>query len=246
MDKDSLNRLEQQATIRHDEGFNQRLLAYRARTITELCKGPKILEVGCGDGLITYELAKRFSQIVAIDGSAVRINRVKERIKKLHRNVVFEVTLLEDFEPNCHFDTIVMTQILEHVKDPILALNRAKTWLKRNGFIIVNVPNAASLHRRVGKAMGLISELHELTEQDFSVGHERYYDLDILKEHITKSGLAIESTGGILLKPLSNAQMEQLSVAATDAFDKVGKELPPEYCAEIWARCTSPKGEAQC
>ena len=90
--------------------------------------------------------------------------------------------------------------------------------------------------------MGLIPDVHELTEQDYYVGHKRYYDLEMLKQHIIESGLAIESMGGILLKPLANAQMEQMSIDITDAFYQLGKKLPPDYCAEIWARCVLPRG----
>lgn len=227
--------------IKHDEGFNKKLVAYRAETIVKLSKGPKILELGCGDGLVTRELIKHFNEIVAVDGSKIRIERAKKQINSIKYKkgkIMFFVSFFENFKPNTFFDTIVMSGILEHVNDPILILKSYKKWLKKDGYILVVVPNAESLHRRVGKIMGLISDVHELTEQDILVGHKRYYDINLLKNDITKSGLQIESNGGILLKPFSNLQMEKLDSKITDAFFEVGKELPPEYCAEIYVRCT--------
>lgn len=233
--------LDREARIKHDEGFNARLVSYRRRTILSLCKGAEILELGCGDGLITEGLAQHFDEVVAVDGSATRIARTRRRVGQYAARVTFVVSLLEDFEPNGRFDTIIISEILEHLTDPIAALSRAKGWLKEAGLVIVVVPNASSLHRRVGETMGLLSNLRELKEQDYRVGHKRYYDVQMLKEHIARSGLVMESMGGILLKPLSNEQMATLSSEVTDALYEVGKELPAEYCAEIWVRCVVPK-----
>jgi 2-polyprenyl-3-methyl-5-hydroxy-6-metoxy-1,4-benzoquinol methylase len=239
------NSLEKQAVIEHEEGFNKRLVSYRAKTIIELCKGQKVLELGCGDGAITEELVKHFSEVVAVDGSKTRIERARKRlasIKDKEGRVAFHISLFEDLKLEDSFDTIICAAILEHVDDPIQILVKAKSWLKEDGHIIIVVPNARSLHRRIGKTMGLISDVHELSERDFAVGHKRYYDVDMLSEDIVKSGLEIESIGGILLKPLSNAQMEQLSAEITNAFYQLGRELPPDYCAEIWARCALQRG----
>lgn len=238
--------LEKQASIKHQEGFNERLISYRAKTIVELCKGPKVLELGCGDGLVTQELVKYFDEIVAVDGSGTRADRARKRVESIKDKkgkIAFHISLFEDFELKNSFDTIVAAGILEHVDDPIQILRKAKGWLKEEGSIIIVVPNARSLHRRIGKIMGLISDVHELTEQDFVVGHKRCYDTDMLRNDIVKSGLEIESMGGILVKPLSNTQMEELNPEITDAFYEVSKELPANFCAEIWARCTLPKEE---
>lgn len=133
-----------------------------------------------------------------------------------------------------------MSGILEHVEDPISVLKKYKKFVNENGYIVIVVPNAESIHRRVGKIMGIISDLHELTKQDIEVGHKRYYDLKMLRKDIIKSGLKIESVGGIFFKPLSNKQMEMFNSKIIDAFYELGKQLPPEYCAEIWVRCTLP------
>ena len=236
--------LEKQASIKHEEGFNERLISYRAKTIVGLCKGPKVLELGCGDGLVTKELVKYFDDVVAVDGSNTRVDRARRgvgSIKDKTGRIEFHLSLFEIFEPKDSFDTIVAAEILEHVDDPIQILRKAKGWLKEEGGVIIVVPNAESLHRRIGKIMGLISDVHELTEQDFAVGHKRYYNVGTLRNDIVKSGLEIESIGGILLKPLSNTQMKELNPEITDAFFEVSKEFPADYCAEIWVRCIPPK-----
>ena len=62
----------------------------------------------------------------------------------------------------------------------------------KKGSIVVIVPNANSLHRRMGLAMGAISHLKELQEHDHRFGHRRYYDLPALREHVEAAGLQVE------------------------------------------------------
>lgn len=232
-------KLDKMSVIKHNEGFNEKLVCYRAQKIMELCKGPKILELGCGDGFITRELVRYFHEIIAVDGSEVRIKRAQELIKtiKTKNKVSFNVCLFEDFASLTFYDSVLLSGILEHVEDPLMILKKAKQWIKGNGVIIVVVPNAKSLHRRIGKLMGLIPNVHQLETLDKTVGHKRYYDFDLLKQDIKKAGLKIDRIGGIFLKPFSNKQMESLSPEITDALYKISDELP-EYCAEIYVRCT--------
>lgn len=248
MNSSSTKGLDEIARIaRFDQGgFNKTLAAYRTKIISELSKGPKILELGCGDGLITPELAKHFDDITAVDGSQTRIERAKERLESVKDKgkVTFILSLFENFKPDAHFDTIVLSAVLEHVDDPITLLKDCRKWLEKDGYVIIVVPNAESIHRRLGKIMGIISDLHELADQDALVGHKRYYDTKLLKEDVTKSGLQIESIHGILLKPLPNSQMEKMDPGVIDAFYELGRELPSEHCAEICMRCILPRDSA--
>jgi 2-polyprenyl-3-methyl-5-hydroxy-6-metoxy-1,4-benzoquinol methylase len=231
-EKSGLNEIAK--TFKQDEGFNKVLSErYSLKKILELCKGGSILELGCGEGLITHRLVDHFEKIVAVDGSDVCIEKAKRKIDKTKmEKVTFIVSLFEEFETDEKFDNIVLSHVLEHVVDPVYILKKAKNWIKKGGSIIIIVPNASSLHRRIGMNMGLIKSLDELGEHDRIAGHRRYYNIKKLKEDVFKAGLKIDDVSGILLKPLPNNQMMNLSLEVTDAFFEIGKELP-EYCAEI-------------
>ncbi|MFH0713767.1 MAG: class I SAM-dependent methyltransferase [Candidatus Micrarchaeota archaeon] len=237
--KDELEKL---ASVHYDkESLYPDLMRYGSQAIIELSKGPKILEVGCGDGLMTKELAKHFNEIVAIDGSETRLERTKkivdaEHIKNL--TIKFHCTLFEDFTINDKFDTVIATHVLEHVDDPARILEKIKEWLAPKGIVIISVPNATSIHRQIGKKLGLIKDLHELGANDFALGHQRYYDLATLKNEIEQSGLKIERTRGIFVKPFHNAQMEKLDPQMIKAFYDISKDMPPEICAEVCVACT--------
>jgi hypothetical protein len=98
---------------------------------------------------------------------------------------------------------------------------------------IVTVPNADSIHRHVGVAMGMLGEVTDLNEADHRIGHRRVYTRATLVADVTASGLEVEHAGGVFLKPLSNGQIEeQWSEELVLAFYEVGKRFP-EMCAEL-------------
>lgn len=215
-------------------GFNGRLEKYRILTIKENLKDGEILDVGCADGLMAKELSRYYNHITAIDGSEELINRAKQFNLK---NVDFMYTLFEEFNPTIRFDSVILSDILEHVNDPISLLNMAKKWVKDNGVIVILCPNANSIHRNIGVLAGMLKDIHKLNKSDIRVGHRRVYDIESLSKDIKLSKLKIIKFGGMFLKPLSNDQMNELDDKVIDAFYLMGKKLNPELLSEIYVQC---------
>lgn len=211
--------------------FDRYYIEYEAKLIAEYDKGPKVLEMGCASGVMTQFLVDIYPDVSVVDASIQYFERIRSRfgtrVRAFH-------SLFEEFEPNENYNTIILARALEHVKDPVVILRHASAWLVPGGKIHVIVPNAESLHRRVGKSMGIISELTDLTAQDKVVGHRRVYTAESLRKTVEQSGLSIVHEKGIYLKPFPNAQMEGWSRELINAFFELGKELP-NYCAEIYA-----------
>lgn len=212
-------------------GFEVTLGNLIIRKTFELARGPKVLDVACGDGSLTRLMAAHYPVVVGVDGS-------KEKIKLARTNTPearFYVSMFEDFNIDERFDSIVMINVLEHVEDPVLFLRKARTLLKRKGEIISFVPNALSLNRRVGKIMGIIKDCYELSTNDLAVGHRRFYDRDKLVKDLLEAGFKPKDVGGVLLKPLSNRQMESWDIEVIEALYVIGEELP-DYCGLVYAR----------
>jgi 2-polyprenyl-3-methyl-5-hydroxy-6-metoxy-1,4-benzoquinol methylase len=207
---------------------------YHERVLLQRVQGPRILEMGCGEGAITKMLGRNFPEVVSVDGSRILIEKASKHVNM--PNVVFSLSLFEEFVPDGKFSSILMICILEHVDDPVLILKRAKEWLEPEGKIYIIVPNALSLNRQVGKAMGMLKELNELHERDILVGHRRVYDPKRLLADIKMAGLKEVFINGILLKPLSDAQMQTWDKKLIEAFYEVGKNYP-SICTEIYAEC---------
>jgi 2-polyprenyl-3-methyl-5-hydroxy-6-metoxy-1,4-benzoquinol methylase len=141
--------------------------------------------------------------------------------------------LAEDFHSATRFDTVVLSHVLEHVDDPEGLLRTAATHLGPGGRVIGVVPNAGSLHRRIGVRMGALTDIHDLTESDLAIGHRRVYDVETFRSAFESAGLTVEHLEGHFCKPLANSQLDALPDATQSALVDVGADLPPELCSEI-------------
>lgn len=216
------------------EGFEGQLLKYRTRVLMSLANGENVLELGCADGYMTRFLVKKFKKVTAIDSSQRYLNFIKRL--NLGNNLILIKSLFEKFQPKEQYDLIIASHVLEHVIDPVLLLKKIHSWLVHNGYILIAVPNAGSLHRRIGQSMGILKKFNDLSETDIKVGHRRVYTKDLLLKHIEESGLKIDMVTGIFLKPLSNSQMESWDQKVIDALFEVGKSFP-DLCAQLCVRC---------
>ena len=62
--------------------------------------GKRVLEIGCGDGRLTWRYADRAAHVIAIDPDAEDIDTAREDLPPaLRERVTFEVSRLEDFKP---------------------------------------------------------------------------------------------------------------------------------------------------
>ena len=104
---------------------------------------------------------------------------------------------------------------------------------------VVGVPNAKSFHRIVAVKTGLLESIYSLNERDLQLGHERVYDMDLLKTHLTEAGFKIGNETGAFLKFLDNGQIEKwFSQEMIQAFYELGNDFP-ELCAEILVIATN-------
>ena len=117
----------------------------------------KVLEIGCGTGLFTEQLALTEHQIVAIDISSTLLNLAKKRINR--SNVVFEK---EDAHKtsfgNDSFDFIVGSSALHHL-DSGAALKEFFRILKPGGKIMFTEPNMLNPQIAVQKNIPFIKKL---------------------------------------------------------------------------------------
>lgn len=94
----------------------------------------RILDVGCGDGLMFDELA----QFGDVEGVEVDATIVSE--KNRWRDQIFICPFDSSFQPGRKYDTILMLDVLEHLPDPRGALQHALSLLTTNGSLLITVP----------------------------------------------------------------------------------------------------------
>jgi len=218
-----------------DWGFYTKIVWYSYVTIKPFFHGDKCLEMGPADGEMTKFLKDDFKKLVVVDAA----EKYVKSAEKLSKNIEGHVALFEEFDPTQKFDIIIMSHVLEHVTDPVAILKRARTWLAPGGRIIAVVPNAGSLHRRLGVRLGMLEKTTQLNEQDIEIGHRRVYTREVLDGDIKTAGLATIAKGGVLLKLLSNAQMLTFeNDKLIDGMFELGRDFP-QLCSELYSVCIS-------
>jgi 2-polyprenyl-3-methyl-5-hydroxy-6-metoxy-1,4-benzoquinol methylase len=217
--------------------LHSRLIGYRYQTLKPFFRGISALELGIADGQMTARLLEHFARVTGLEGSAKFIAEVEAQLAARERLHLIH-TLFEEFQTAERFDTVLVMHVLEHVEDPVGLLRLAATWLAPDGVLLINVPNARSLHRLAATKMGLLEQPHSFNETDRSLGHRRVYYPEQLAADIAAGGLRLERMGGIFLKPLANKQIESdWTPEMIDAFYALGDEFP-DIAAEIYAVCT--------
>lgn len=112
----------------------------RYNVTVSLTKGPRVLDIGCGEGLLGHLLADK-KGIETITGVDACEEMVFVAMSHVGAFVELYATEAEDmpFERN-KFDTVVLGQVLEHVIDVDKVVNESLRVLKPGGRLIVNVP----------------------------------------------------------------------------------------------------------
>jgi 2-polyprenyl-3-methyl-5-hydroxy-6-metoxy-1,4-benzoquinol methylase len=164
-----------------------------------------LLDIACGDGLMTESFAKHFKRVVGVDASGKHLAMAQERIPQAE----FHDCLIEELNISERFDSIFMLDLLEHVVDPISVLNKVASFLAEDGMLIIHVPNAYAINRRLAVLMGTLESCEELSPFDLQIaGHRRSYSMKTLRNDIEQAGLKISHTGGVFYKILSTPQMD--------------------------------------
>ena len=188
--------------------YNSMLGYYQIQSCLEYTHGRKsILDLPCGDGTLTALLCEKFDRVVGVDASSKHLIVAKENVSKAE----FYESLIEDFSPTESFDNVIMLNILEHVLDPVSVLKKAASFLNDNGVLIVHVPNANAINRRIAVAMGTLESCEELSPFDINIaGHRRSYTLETLTKEFEAANMNIMKTGGVFYKMLSTPQIDWL------------------------------------
>jgi 2-polyprenyl-3-methyl-5-hydroxy-6-metoxy-1,4-benzoquinol methylase len=99
-----------------------------------------ILDVGCGNGIISMKLGELGYQVQGIDISEKAISKAKQI--NLLENVKFDVVSAEELTASGKtYDAIICSEVLEHLSEPAVLLKTLFNILKNNGKLIVTVPN---------------------------------------------------------------------------------------------------------
>jgi len=103
-------------------------------------EGKRILDVGCGDGALTYLISKNGGFVTGVDLSEKAINFAKEKTKQCD-NLKFMTASVYDlpFESKS-FDYVISSDVIEHLRVPEKMLAEIKRVYNGKGKVIITTP----------------------------------------------------------------------------------------------------------
>jgi len=106
--------------------------------------GQTVLELGCGTGGNLIVMARRGCLATGVELSHGMIEAGQKFIHKwfgpLQRCITFHHGWIEDFDSPERYDYVLLTEVLEHVQDPVPILKVAKKYLKPGGEVYITAP----------------------------------------------------------------------------------------------------------
>lgn len=141
-------------------------------------KDKKVLDIGCGDGVLSYLLALKGASTTGIDTSEEAVRFAKEKCKD-SKNMDFLVASAYKipFEDKS-FDYIVSSDVIEHLKYPEKMVSEIKRVWNKKGKIIITSPI-----RITEKPLDRM-HCQEFFEEELKKLFKKYFeDIKIIKSH---------------------------------------------------------------
>ncbi len=99
-----------------------------------------LLEIGCASGAFMHGMASQGWRVQGIEFSAEAAGAASALGYQVHAGALETAP-----NPDEPFDLVVGWMVLEHLHDPLLGLKKLRQWAKADAYLVLSVPNAASL-----------------------------------------------------------------------------------------------------
>src|SRR3954447_17550376 len=119
--------------------FQRHLVVYR--WIAGHVAGLDVVDMACGEGYGSDELARSAASVVGVDANPDAHEHARLRYRR--SNLRYERDLVESFAEPC--DAVVFLQTIEHVEDPGAILEHFKSMTGKGGVAFVSTPNLLTL-----------------------------------------------------------------------------------------------------
>jgi 2-polyprenyl-6-hydroxyphenyl methylase/3-demethylubiquinone-9 3-methyltransferase len=165
-------------------------------------KGKKILDVGCGGGILSESLANEGADVTGIDQGDRVIKIAKLHAKESGIKVKYKHINIEDFYKNTdeRFDVITCLEMLEHVPDPNSIINTCSKLLMPGGkiyFSTINKNLKAFLFAIIG-AEYILNLLPKGTHE-----YKKFIKPSQLQAWVNSNGLSFDSIIGMTYNPIT-------------------------------------------
>jgi 2-polyprenyl-6-hydroxyphenyl methylase/3-demethylubiquinone-9 3-methyltransferase len=191
-----------------------------ARSINCL-SGLRMLDIGCGAGLLCEPFTRLGAQVIGVDPSVTNIAAAKLHADKSQLSIDYRNTTIEQMDPRERFDIVLAMEVIEHVTDVGAFLTRCAAMLKPGGLMVVATLNRnwKSFALAIVGAEYVMRWLPRGTHQ-----YEKFVTPAELAQHLRGLKLGITEQAGIVYNPIadrwsisSDMDVNYMVVAETEA-----------------------------
>ena len=164
--------------------------------------GKKLLDVGCGGGILAEALAQKGAEVTAIDMAELSLKVARMHLAESGLQIDYLQTTVEEFadERGAEFDIVTCLEMLEHVPDPASVVSAASRLLKPGGRLLLSTlnRNPKSFALAIVGAEYLLGLLPKGTHE-----YRRFIKPSELAAAVRASGLQLRDISGMSYNPLS-------------------------------------------
>ena len=164
-------------------------------------KGLRLLDIGCGGGLLAEPMARLGADVVGADAAARNIPVARVHAEQSGLAIDYRHTTAEDLaEAGERFDVVLNMEVVEHVADPQAYLTACQLLLKPGGMMICSTlnRNAKSFAMAIVGAEWVMRWLPKGTHD-----WKKFITPDELYDLIRKAGLSPVDRKGMIFNPVT-------------------------------------------
>jgi 2-polyprenyl-6-hydroxyphenyl methylase/3-demethylubiquinone-9 3-methyltransferase len=161
----------------------------------------RILDIGCGAGLLCEPFARLGAQVIGIDPSETNIAAAKLHAERSHLSIDYRCTTVEEMDARERFDIVLAMEVVEHVTDVGAFLDRCAAIMKPNGMMVVSTLNRTwkSFALAIVGAEYVLRWLPRGTHQ-----WDKFVTPEELTQHLARNRLQIVEQAGVVYSPFAD------------------------------------------
>ncbi|SFD09561.1 bifunctional 2-polyprenyl-6-hydroxyphenol methylase/3-demethylubiquinol 3-O-methyltransferase UbiG [Pseudoalteromonas denitrificans] len=193
--------------------------------INNKCNGifdKKILDVGCGGGILSESMAKLGAQVTGLDMGAEPLNVAKLHSLESGIKLDYIQSTAEEFAlQNSHtFDVVTCMEMLEHVPDPASVICAVSKLVKPGGKVFFS-----TLNKTLKSYLFAIVAAEKLLKlvPNGTHDHKKFIKPSVLISWAEQNGLKVKSSAGLTYNPISGQYSlnQDVSVNYILYFEKI-------------------------
>ena len=161
----------------------------------------ELLDIGCGNGRLLYLFQKDGWIVKGLELSSFLSQAIKNKL-----NIDVDVSNFLEYNKNYKekYDVVVMRHVLEHLSNSILALSKINSFLKINGYAVLEFPNIEGLDLKIKRFIQRCGVYKKKYRKNYKPGHCNEFSRRSFEYLTSKTGFEIVLWETYSYKPITN------------------------------------------